>query len=86
MYVLRLATEVNWDQEKECFASLSRETATFYSYIPQSLSEDEWKWTIEHVLYIALKQYLLPPTSFMSNKSFLQVASLSNLYKVFERC
>lgn len=31
MFILRLATEVNWDEEKECFDSLSKECSMFYS-------------------------------------------------------
>uniref|UniRef100_UPI00358E3AA8 DNA mismatch repair protein Mlh1 isoform X2 n=1 Tax=Myxine glutinosa TaxID=7769 RepID=UPI00358E3AA8 len=31
MFILRLATEVNWEMEKECFESCSREFSLFYS-------------------------------------------------------
>ncbi|CAN2389630.1 meiotic spindle midzone assembly, partial [Pristimantis euphronides] len=31
MFILRLATEVNWDDEKECFESFSKECSMFYS-------------------------------------------------------
>ncbi|XP_067837466.1 DNA mismatch repair protein Mlh1 [Heptranchias perlo] len=31
MFILRLATEVNWDEEKECFETLSKECGMFYS-------------------------------------------------------
>ncbi|XP_060678880.1 DNA mismatch repair protein Mlh1 isoform X2 [Hemiscyllium ocellatum] len=31
MFILRLATEVNWDEEKECFEKLSKECGMFYS-------------------------------------------------------
>ena len=30
MYILRLATEVDWDNESDCFQSFARETAKFY--------------------------------------------------------
>lgn len=84
---MRLATEVEWNTEIECFESFARETATYYSLIPfYSCPESEWKWTVEFVLFPALKQYLIPPHSFTRNNSLLQVASLPNLYKVFERC
>lgn len=101
MYVLRLATEVNWDEEQPFFETFSRETAAFYAIVPMTerpvaLSTDAdgtdsaepltWRWYVEHVLYAALKNYLLPPRAFMTNQSFLQVANLANLYKVFERC
>ncbi|XP_068008819.1 DNA mismatch repair protein Mlh1 [Melanerpes formicivorus] len=102
MFILRLATEVNWDEEKECFESLSKELALFYSlrkqYIideanPTSSQNEEadcgsttWKWTVEHVLYKAFRTYLLPPKHFAEDGNILQLANLPDLYKVFERC
>ncbi|NXF92626.1 MLH1 protein, partial [Eubucco bourcierii] len=102
MFILRLATEVNWDEEKECFESLSKELSMFYSlrkqYIideanPTSSQNEEadsgsttWKWTVEHVLYKAFRTYLLPPKHFAEDGNILQLANLPDLYKVFERC
>ncbi|CAC5418695.1 MLH1 [Mytilus coruscus] len=97
MFVLRLATEVNWDSEKECFDTFARETSDFYS-IKKSMFQDKnsdsqeedvdksWKWTIEHVLYPAFRTFLFPPKSFAEDSSILQIANLPDLYKVFERC
>lgn len=34
MYLLRLASEVDWFKEKECFLSFCRETARFYVLHP----------------------------------------------------
>ncbi|XP_043838029.1 DNA mismatch repair protein Mlh1 [Dromiciops gliroides] len=102
MFILRLATEVNWDEEKECFQSLSKECALFYSLRKQyvlaesTLTGQEreecespsvsWKWTVEHVLYKAFRSHLLPPQHFSEDGSVLQLANLPDLYKVFERC
>lgn len=105
MYLLRLATEVNWDEEQPFFETFSRETAAYYAIIPVATtsSEDDtaesgepaaqegggplsWRWYVEHVLFPAIKDYLLPPKEFMHNRCLLQVANLANLYKVFERC
>uniref|UniRef100_A0A8C3LIS8 MutL homolog 1 n=1 Tax=Chrysolophus pictus TaxID=9089 RepID=A0A8C3LIS8_CHRPC len=102
MFVLRLATEVNWDEEKECFESLSKELSMFYSIRKQyiidetnltsSQNEDSdsgsppWKWTVEHVVYKAFRTYLLPPKHFTDDGNILQLANLPDLYKVFERC
>ncbi|KAH9503230.1 DNA mismatch repair protein [Bulinus truncatus] len=101
LYILHLATEVNWDSEKECFQSFCEQTAYFYA-IKKSYgasgekdrrnSEDEladrkaWKWTVEHVLYPAMRQMLLPPKCTEQDRSFVQLANLPDLYKVFERC
>lgn len=84
MYVLRLATEVNWENEKECFQSFCKETALFYSQMTEE--SKDWKWTTQHVLYPAVKEYFLPPKTFVENAAVLQITDLPSLYKVFERC
>lgn len=102
MFILRLATEVNWDDEKECFESFSRECSMFYSIRKQYILEDpalleqqteelgssgtSWKWTIEHVVFKAFRTLLAPPKHFTEDGSILQIANLPDLYKVFERC
>ncbi|NXN99383.1 MLH1 protein, partial [Rhinopomastus cyanomelas] len=102
MFILRLATEVNWDEEKACFESLSKELALFYSIRKQYMIDEDdptnsqnedsdsasttWKWTVEHVLYKAFRTYLLPPKHFAEDGNVLQLANLPDLYKVFERC
>lgn len=102
IFILRLATEVNWDEEKGCFESLSKECAMFYSIRKQYISEEStlsgqqieapgsapnpWKWTVEHVVYKAFRSHLLPPKHFTEDGNVLQLANLPDLYKVFERC
>lgn len=99
MYILRLATEVNWDSEKECFDSFARETCDFYSTkksmfqkaqksygCQEDDTDTSWKWTVEHILYPAFRTLLFPPKSFAEDSSILQLANLPDLYKVFERC
>ncbi|PIK36731.1 hypothetical protein BSL78_26435 [Apostichopus japonicus] len=105
MFVLRLATEVDWESEDECFRSFARECSLFYGVHRKLRLTDEkadgaksqdakeedfptynWRWTIEHVLYPALKNQFLPPKEFAENASILQIANLHDLYKVFERC
>uniref|UniRef100_F6XAN3 MutL homolog 1 n=1 Tax=Callithrix jacchus TaxID=9483 RepID=F6XAN3_CALJA len=102
IFILRLATEVNWDEEKECFKSLSKECAMFYSIRKQYISEEStlsgqqsevpgsipnsWKWTVEHIVYKALRSHILPPKHFTEDGNILQLANLPDLYKVFERC
>ncbi|KAM3929767.1 DNA mismatch repair protein Mlh1 [Leptodactylus fuscus] len=100
MLILRLATEVNWDDERECFDSFSKECAMFYSIrkkyiLEESAGSEEnelevdapsWRWTTEHVLYKAFRMQLLPRKEFAEDGSVLQLANLPDLYKVFERC
>ncbi|OWR41511.1 mutL protein 1 [Danaus plexippus plexippus] len=89
VYLVRLVTEVNWESEKECFDTFSRQTAIFYSQpnrdSPEDVSETE-SWKQEHIIFPAIRRNFLPPSSFVSNGSILQIANLCDLYKVFERC
>lgn len=86
-YILRLATEVEWTKEKQCFETFAKETALFYSELEDSTTENaHWKWITEHVFYPSVKKFFLPPKHFADNATILQIADLPNLYKVFERC
>uniref|UniRef100_A0A1I8P724 DNA mismatch repair protein S5 domain-containing protein n=1 Tax=Stomoxys calcitrans TaxID=35570 RepID=A0A1I8P724_STOCA len=87
IYALRLATEVEWETEEECFETFCRETARYYAMISEYELQTEpkrHKWMVEHVIYPAFKKYLLPPHSL--KKYFYELANLPALYKVFERC
>ncbi|KAL6263506.1 hypothetical protein P5V15_006297 [Pogonomyrmex californicus] len=86
LYIMRLATEVEWRKEQLCFQNICRETAKFYSYINPKHQTHDWKHITEHVLYPAIKESLLPPKHFAHDSTILQIASLPDLYKVFERC
>ncbi|EAU81492.2 DNA binding protein [Coprinopsis cinerea okayama7 len=43
------------------------------------------RWQIEHVLFPAMRKYMIAPKSLLDG-DIVQVASLPDLYKVFERC
>ncbi|KAM6916181.1 DNA mismatch repair protein Mlh1 [Xenentodon cancila] len=97
MFILRLATEVNWDNEKDCFRDFSKECSMFYSIRKQLILEAEpgegqdaevnsWRWKVEHVIFKALRTLYCPPKNFSEDGSVLQIANLPDLYKVFERC
>ncbi|XP_047208530.1 DNA mismatch repair protein Mlh1 [Girardinichthys multiradiatus] len=97
MFILRLATEVNWDNEKECFRDFSKECSAFYSIRKQYVLEAEpgeepdadgnsWRWKVEHVLFKAFRTLFSPPKDFSEDGTVLQIANLPDLYKVFERC
>lgn len=45
-----------------------------------------WKWNIEHLIYPAARKLLHPPRHFAQDTTFLQIANLTELYRVFERC
>uniref|UniRef100_A0A4W6FE08 DNA mismatch repair protein MLH1 n=1 Tax=Lates calcarifer TaxID=8187 RepID=A0A4W6FE08_LATCA len=97
MFILRLATEVNWDSERECFRDFSKECSMFYSIRKQYVLEAEpgeeqdgeansWRWKVEHVIFKAFRTLFSPPKNFSEDGTVLQIANLPDLYKVFERC
>ena len=45
-----------------------------------------WRWTVEHVIFPALRSDLVAQKNMASDGSLLQIADLHDLYKVFERC
>lgn len=52
-------------------------------------AENAWaqrEWTIQHVLFPSMRLFLKPPASMATNGTFIKVASLEKLYKIFERC
>ncbi|KAK6257972.1 hypothetical protein QUC31_001431 [Theobroma cacao] len=54
-----------------------------------SEAETAWgqrEWSIQHVLFPSMRLFLKPPTSMAVNGSFVRVASLEKLYRIFERC
>ncbi|MED6132717.1 DNA mismatch repair protein [Stylosanthes scabra] len=54
-----------------------------------SEAETAWtqrEWSIQHVLFPSMRLFLKPPVSMATNGTFVQVASLEKLYKIFERC
>ncbi|XP_057793659.1 DNA mismatch repair protein MLH1 isoform X2 [Salvia miltiorrhiza] len=52
-------------------------------------AESAWsqrEWSIQHVLFPSMRLFLKPPKSMATNGTFVKVASLEKLYKIFERC
>lgn len=92
-FLIRLATEVDWDNEKECFESICQELALFYSIknlnydneVGQTTQQPGADWIVEHVLFKAFVNMLLPSIENEKRISF-RLVDLSTLYKVFERC
>ena len=52
---------------------------------PATGEEKAERWQIEHVLFPAMRKYLAAPQSLL-DRDVVQVASLPDLYRVFERC
>lgn len=94
LLLMRLGPQVDWTDEERCFESVLRELAYFYvpgplDGAPATLEDTEEsraeKWQIEHILFPTMRKYLVPPKSLLE-RDVVQVASLPDLYRVFERC
>ncbi|KAI3649634.1 hypothetical protein MP228_005266 [Amoeboaphelidium protococcarum] len=96
LFILRLASEVTYDDEETCLQAICHEIAQFYQterFSPQQSVEDYHKM-VELVLFEAFKSQLAsgPSKSFgicisKDKASAIQeLAELSKLYRVFERC
>jgi DNA mismatch repair protein MLH1 len=88
--LIRIGIQVDWTAEKPCFESFLRELAFFYIPGPAPFADDKElpkeqeaveMRQIQHVIFPAAKQYLLPPTRLLK-KDVVQVTSLESLYKV----
>lgn len=72
--------------------NIDQETPANETNIDQELlaeAETGWaqrEWTIQHVLFPSLKLFLKPPNHMANDGTFVQVACLEKLFKIFERC
>jgi DNA mismatch repair protein MLH1 len=90
-FLLRLACDINWGEEKACLDGISRLVAWFYSRVP-----DEWSMEgpprgyTEHYknsIFPYLKGRLLCDAREISEgKDFIKLVSTESLYRIFERC
>lgn len=46
----------------------------------------QWRWTVEHVFFAALRMFLKPPRQRATDGSVVELTRTEQLYKVFERC
>jgi DNA mismatch repair protein MutL len=95
-FLLRLATVVDWDNEKDCFRGIAEELSIFYSRFELDSADSDpesrvlsvgAKTTLQNVFVPAYRQLLIPQRSMVADRtSIIEVTSLEKLYKVFERC
>lgn len=52
----------------------------------ETAESSEWPKTLEHTLFPALRQWLVPPRQYANDGVFVEVACLERLYRIFERC
>lgn len=91
LFLFRVITKINWNDEKSCLGGILRQLALFY--VPESISGDaddanERKEKIadclENLLMPIVKRKFLATDNLV--RDVIEIASLPGLYKVFERC
>jgi len=84
IFLLRLATRVEWTEERPCFHGICRELGKYYSLLPRTpVDRDAY---VKHTLFPALSYLLIPQQRLQKDGYFTAMTKLSTLYKVFERC
>jgi len=101
-FLLRLGPHVNWNDEKECFATFLRELASYY--VPEQLPPSPGPGDVEEELDEEIKsrraevrkvvedvmfpafRARLIATNGLMKGGVLEIANLKGLYRVFERC
>ncbi|CAO3698529.1 unnamed protein product [Rhizopus stolonifer] len=86
LFLLRLGTEVDWDDEKNCFDTFSRELAIFYCADPLLDDKEKQKFLnqVQHYIFPCFKSHFSATNVLKPHVS--QLANLTDLYKIFERC
>lgn len=94
--LFRLGPQVDWDDEKGCFYTLCHELAL--AHVPPSWGilrnnscteqQEHEAWTIQHVWFahmLGSRGRCIVP-KYLPDDVMTQIASLPDLYRVFERC
>lgn len=87
-FLHRLVSNVNWNEEKECFSSIGIELKNFYCHTPcaEDLDYQCWASLVEDTLYPLYKTLLFPSSFLTDRNSIHYLTNITDLYKVFERC
>ncbi|KAJ7057880.1 histidine kinase-like ATPase [Mycena amicta] len=85
-FLMRLGPQVDWTSEKECFETFSPRAGDPAAEDGESQAQDKAeRWQIQHIVFPALRRYFVAPKTLL-DRDVVQIASLPDLYKVFERC
>lgn len=77
LFLLRLATEVDYEDEKASFQGICRELGLYYGKVPEK--------DIRHKIFPAICQLIVPYKNMAEDGTISKVTDLHRLYKMFER-
>lgn len=84
LFIWRVLTRVEWEDEKKCLAGILRQLALFQVPAMQQKSDLNTLKTIENVLFPAIRRRFIATANLAGD--VVEIANLPGLYKVFERC
>jgi DNA mismatch repair protein MutL len=86
LFLLRLASEVDWSEEKPCFHGICRELGSYYAQLPSNGNREDHTGRVQHTLFPAITTLLIPTKEMKQRNDFITLTSLPKLFRVFERC
>lgn len=91
LFLFRVITKVDWEDEKDCLGGILRQLALFY--VPETIPDDAERAKERQRSILDLVENLIMPLvkrKFLATdnmiRDVIEIASLPKLYKVFERC
>lgn len=91
LFLFKIGTKVNWENEQDCLGGVLRQLALFY--IPEPLDNDDpnekedrekTSYTLENIIFPSIKKRFIATENLV--RDVVEIANLPGLYKVFERC
>ena len=97
IFIYRLCCDTDWMNERQCFHDIITHITNYYTitnplyYIHIDNHQQRYTYIhnmVQNVTYPALKQsnIFIADKSLIESNSVVQIASLQQLYKIFERC
>jgi DNA mismatch repair protein MLH1 len=90
LFLYRLATEVSWDYECDCVCGIVAELAMLYAILPEDARDEEQQERLKKELMTVVMPLMktdafLPPISLLQDATMQRIASVAEMYSIFER-
>jgi DNA mismatch repair protein MLH1 len=76
----------DWELDKKQSGDTTSSSKQRVTSMTQGYNEETVKWVTQHVVFPAAKLFFYPPKEFATDGTVREIVSISDLYKIFERC